>query len=131
MVRFLLLAAALALASPVQAEDKDTRERKVRVALALADASPKVVAVVPTKATVKLDWFGDDKPAAKAPAAAPVLAARVPCICGDSCKCAAGTCPGGCPVQTVAAPYYQQQCYVDQWGRQLCRWVLVQVPVGK
>lgn len=38
-----------------------------------------------------------------------VPALKVPCICGqsDQCKCEEGKCPGGCPVQPVAAqkPY--------------------------
>lgn len=37
------------------------------------------------------------------PQAPPVPAA---CVCGDSCKCKAGTCPGKCPVATAAPAGY-------------------------
>lgn len=134
MVKFLLLAAALALASgsAARAEDKEARERKVRVALALADASPKTVAVAAKAPAVALDWFGD-APAAK-------VAHAVPCICGNDCKCAAGTCPGGCPVSAkpAAAVNYEvrKQCqeWVDARGylHRQCVDVLVAVPaIGK
>jgi hypothetical protein len=39
---------------------------------------------------------GGDVPDAKAG----VATAKPGCVCGDSCKCAAGKCPGGCPVFT-------------------------------
>ena len=37
------------------------------------------------------------------PAVAPAPRAKAACVCGDSCKCAAGACPGKCPVVAKAA----------------------------
>lgn len=112
----LLLAVVLATSAPFASAGDQTaadRERTVRVALALADtpAPTKLASPVPAPvvSAVKIDWFADS----------PVLAAKVPCICGDDCKCAAGTCPGACPVApakaVAAAPKYRVEKQCQQW----------------
>ena len=50
------------------------------------------------------------------------------CICGDSCTCKPGVCPGGCPllVRADAAGHYETRCSTDPFGRKSC--VRVWVP---
>jgi hypothetical protein len=70
------------------------------------------------EAAKKMGAAGPPKPMPAAPKPLDWQLRNAGCICGDSCQCAAGTCPGCCPVAAVTpatAPVvvgyqYQQQC---------------------
>lgn len=140
VTRLALLAAALVLAAPQSPASDVTqteRERKVKVALALASAPAKPVAIKPpapapisSKASVKLDWFGDE----------PLSLVAKSCPCGGHCKCAPGTCPANCPTEQAPAPKavpvnaeyrteLRQECWLDSYGRKHCQLVEYRVPI--
>lgn len=69
------------------------------------------------------------------PQAPPVV--KPACVCGDSCKCAAGECPGKCPVRTLAGPPvgFPPAPSGYEWrpdARSACGWGLFQtkIPMG-